>query len=206
MARRRSRQTVVLRPSVGRPLSFEEIRAVLRAADTLIGVGGRTVLCKVLKGSREKRVLEHGLDACPVYGRFRDRPSDEVMAMIDQCIRDGYLDIIYEGRLPVLVFTPRGWDIERRTMVEELFNEWRLWAENGTGPATMLYLKDRNRPMIMEFLDKIEREGDVRYIPLLVQWADVDYKKIRQRIASVIAHLEAAENQRLMGGDVPPPS
>lgn len=32
-----------------------DIRAILRAADELIATGGRTLLAKILKGSREKK-------------------------------------------------------------------------------------------------------------------------------------------------------
>jgi hypothetical protein len=38
-----------------------EIRAILRAADELVATGGRTILSKVLKGSRDKKAGEHGL-------------------------------------------------------------------------------------------------------------------------------------------------
>lgn len=51
-------------------LPEEEIRAILRAADELIMQGGRTLLAKILKGSREKKVLALELDKCPVYGFF----------------------------------------------------------------------------------------------------------------------------------------
>jgi len=40
------------------PLSEPEIALILRGADELIGSGGRTLLAKVLKGSKEKRLLE----------------------------------------------------------------------------------------------------------------------------------------------------
>ncbi|UOQ49826.1 hypothetical protein MUN88_07060 [Gracilibacillus caseinilyticus] len=54
-------------------LSVEEIKVILRAADELIGQGGGTLLAKILKGSREKRVLELELDKCPVYGYFKSK-------------------------------------------------------------------------------------------------------------------------------------
>jgi predicted ArsR family transcriptional regulator len=38
-------------------LSAEEIRAILRAADELIAAGGRSLLSKILKGSKDKKVL-----------------------------------------------------------------------------------------------------------------------------------------------------
>jgi hypothetical protein len=43
-------------------LAHEEIVAILRGADDLIVQGGRTLLAKLLKGSRDKRILE--LAAC----------------------------------------------------------------------------------------------------------------------------------------------
>ncbi|HKM43355.1 MAG TPA: RQC domain-containing protein, partial [Limnochordia bacterium] len=48
----------------------DELRCILRAADEIIMRAGRDMVAKILKGSRDKKVLEHGLDACPVYGCF----------------------------------------------------------------------------------------------------------------------------------------
>jgi len=41
-------------------LSKTDILTILRAADEIIAQGGRTLLAKVLKGSREKKVLQLG--------------------------------------------------------------------------------------------------------------------------------------------------
>ena len=43
-------------------LPAEEIRKILRAADELISTGGRNLLVKILKGSKDKKVLEYELD------------------------------------------------------------------------------------------------------------------------------------------------
>ncbi|MED3824995.1 hypothetical protein P4561_14975 [Priestia flexa] len=43
-------------------LSDEEIKVILRAADEIIAKGGRTLLAKILKGSRVKKVLQLELD------------------------------------------------------------------------------------------------------------------------------------------------
>jgi len=61
-------------------LPDDEIKVILRAADELIMQGGRNLLAKILKGSREAKVLELGLTKCPVYGFFKDLPTAEVMA------------------------------------------------------------------------------------------------------------------------------
>ena len=44
--------------------------------------------------------------------------------------------------------------------------------------------------MIFLLLEKIRVRGDVRYIQLLRSWENVDYKKVRERIHSVIHSLQ----------------
>jgi len=53
-------------------LPFEEMKSILRGTDDLIMRGGRSLLAKVLKGSKEKKVLELKLDRSPVYGCYKD--------------------------------------------------------------------------------------------------------------------------------------
>ena len=49
-------------------LPLEETAAILRGADDLIMSGGRSLLAKVLKGSRDKKLLSLELDKSPVSG------------------------------------------------------------------------------------------------------------------------------------------
>jgi hypothetical protein len=49
-------------------LSETEIRVILRAADDIIASGGRTLLAKILKGSREK-IICHRDGSCATQGR-----------------------------------------------------------------------------------------------------------------------------------------
>lgn len=85
-------------------LTIEEIKVILRAADELIATGGRSMLAKILKGSKDKKVLEHGLDQCPVYGFYREQTLQEITHRIDWMIKKGYLVIEYTDRLPMIVF------------------------------------------------------------------------------------------------------
>jgi hypothetical protein len=175
---------------VGR-LTAEEIAVILRGADTMIARGGRTQLSKLLKGSREASVLEHGLDRCPSYGYYRERSLDDVLRRVDWMIKNGYLQIEYQGRLPVLVFTPAGWAIEVETMAAELFRGFDARLAAGP-PYDFFDLKDRNREMILLLLDKLEASGRPELIPLLEEWAAIDYAKVRARIAKTIRTLAAA--------------
>jgi hypothetical protein len=169
----------------------DDLVAILRGADHLIMHGGRNLLSKILKGSRERRVLELGLDRSPVYGYFRDLPLPDVLARIDWAIVHGFLDIDYDYRLPLLRFTDEGWEIERETYARELLRGFDDLLARGPGPYDMEYLVDRNRGMILLLLDMVEATGEPKYIPLLQDWAKVDYKKVRQRIHRVIGRLNA---------------
>jgi hypothetical protein len=170
-------------------LPFEEVKAILRGADAMILSGGRTLLTKVLRGSRGKDVLEHQLDKCPVYGYYRDVPADVVLAKIDRVILDRYLCIEYESRLPVLVYTDAGWEIEKEARAVEFLQQFDRLLETTEPPYDMSFLKDRNRGMIFLLLDKVENTRSPKYIPLLKAWAQIDYRKVQQRIWQVINTL-----------------
>jgi hypothetical protein len=101
-------------------LPNHEIKTILRGADDLIMSGGRAMLAKILAGSKEKKLLELDLDRSPVYGAFKGTSQKEILAKIDWVILKHYLAIEYDYRLPLLVFTDKGWEIERETYTDEL--------------------------------------------------------------------------------------
>ena len=96
-----------------------EVRMILRGADDLIMRGGRHLLTLILKGSARKEVLTRSLDLSPAHGFYRNLSAEEVLARVDWVIRHGYLAIEYDYRLPLLVYTPKGWSIEKETMADE---------------------------------------------------------------------------------------
>ncbi len=170
-------------------LSEVELRAILRGADDLIMSGGRSLLAKVLKGSRAKEVLDLTLNESPVYGFYEHLSEDDILARIDWVILHEYLAIAYDYRLPLLRYTPQGWDIEKETYAKELLHGFDEMLTKSHLPYDMSYLKDRSRDMIWLLLDKVEASQERKYIPLLEAWEQVDYKKVKERIQQVIAHL-----------------
>jgi hypothetical protein len=170
----------------------EELKAILRGADELIGSGGRSLLVKILKGSRAQDVLRLHLDQCPVHGYFHPLSADEVLARVDRAILDGYLKVVYDDRLPVLVFTDAGWEIEKETFANELLTGFDELLTTKQPPYDMSYLKDRNRTLIWCLLDKIEASGNPKYLPLLEAWEQLDYKKVKLRIEEVMREIKAA--------------
>lgn len=167
-------------------IPFNEIKMILRGADDLIMSGGRTLLSKLLKGSKEKKIYELKLDENPAYGFFKDLSIEEIKRKIDWMIINNYLEIEYDYRLPLLVFTPEGWEIEMDTYSDELLSGFDKMLELGYHNFIMSYLKDRNRRMIFMLLDKVEATGDPKYIPILESWEKIDYKKVQKRIRNII--------------------
>ena len=64
MSRKVRRVPVVLDAGEIRDLPMEDIRVILRGADELISTGGRSMLAKILKGSKDKKILEYKLNEC----------------------------------------------------------------------------------------------------------------------------------------------
>lgn len=189
MSRRSRRVQIQLDAKGLSDLPVADLHAILRGADDLITRGGRTLLTRILRGSKNKDVLTRGLDRSPVYGHFKDLSDKATLARIDWVILQGYLRIEHINRLPVLVYTQKGWEIERENYADELLAGFDDLIQKGP-PFDMEYLKDRDRQMILSLLDKIEVTGDVRYVPLLAAWKKIDYKKVQIRIREVIRRLE----------------
>ena len=194
MSRRSRRVTVNLDARGLKELCDDDLKAILRGADDIIAQGGRTLLMRILRGSANKDILGRGLDQSPVYGHFRDLSDDDTLARIDWAILNRYLRIEHSHRLPLLVYTQKGWEVERDTYANELLEG--IKAALGDGPPyQMAHLKDRDRGMILLLLDKIAATSDPSFIPALKAWKKVDYKKVQQRIGQVIRQLEASGGQ-----------
>ena len=68
---------------------------------------GLSVIAGALCGSREKRVLQLGLDETPFHGALRSLGRDKVRAVIEKLIADGLL-VQTEGDYPVLRLSVEG--------------------------------------------------------------------------------------------------
>ena len=74
-------------------LPQEDIRMILRGADELISTGGRSMLAKILKGSKDKKIFEYKLNECPAYGYYQDMKLDDISKCIYWRIKKDYLRI-----------------------------------------------------------------------------------------------------------------
>ena len=192
MSRKVRRVHYDLDPKDIKKLPPEELQAILRGADELIGKGGRSLLVKILQGSHAQDVLRLHLDQCPVHGYFHHLSADGILARIDRAIVDGYLKVMYDYRLPVLVFTDAGWEIEKETFANELLAGFDELLTANQPPYYMSYLKDRNRTLIWCLLDKIQASRNPKYLPLLEAWEQLDYNKVKLRMEDAKRAIKSA--------------
>ena len=184
MSKKVRRVPVILDAGEIKDLPQEDIRMILRGADELISTGGRSMLSKILKGSKDKRIFEYKLNECPAYGYYQDMKLDDISKCIDWMIKKDYLRIEYDYRLPLLVFSEKGWQIEKETFAQELYRRMCLDVEEKKA-RVFFEMKEVNRQVVMCVLDKIEKEGTEEFLPYLEAWKMLEVKKVAARISEV---------------------
>jgi len=189
MSRKVHRVPVSLDSQDIKHLPAREIAIILRGADELIMRGGRSLLAKVLKGSRDKKLIAHGLDQSPAFGVQRTLKLEDILARIDWLIINNYLAIEYDYRLPLLVYTPRGWEIEKNTFATELQEKLDHLIESANPIPDLTWLNDNNHEVLNHLLDRIEASGNHNYIPVLESWSQSARRKIRRKIHGVVERI-----------------
>lgn len=192
MAKKTKRLTCRIDPGDIKSLPQQELTAILRAADPLILCGGRTLLARILKGSSDRRLKDLQLHHNPAFGTFSDLEIEDILTRIDWVITAGYLGITYEGHLPLLVFTPKGWDIEKETFAEEILHSFDDLLETGCALFHLRHLNNKHEDIINLVLEKLKTRHDPRYLPLLQAWLRVAPVPYRGPLRETIAILEAS--------------
>lgn len=82
----------------------DEAKMALSCVGRMKGRFGVTMAAKVLKGSRDKRLLEFGLDRLSTYGLMRHLPEKEIADWLYWLVAEGYLRLS-EGQYPVVSLT-----------------------------------------------------------------------------------------------------
>lgn len=168
----------------------EEIKAILRAADELIYSGGRSMLAKILKGSKDKKLLEMKLDRCPSYGYYGNITINDITKRIDWMILNDYLKIDYNGRLPMIVFANKGWETYQPVYAAELFHQTRDVTDEAS-QEMIQQLKCTNREVVKLLLKKIGESKNSGFIKFLTKWEQEEVKKVRLLILRTIEELKS---------------
>ena len=82
----------------------EDSRKALSCVGRLKGRFGVSLAAKVLKGSREKRIIEFGLDRLSTYGLLRSYVEKDITDLLYYLVAEGYLRIS-EGEYPTVSLT-----------------------------------------------------------------------------------------------------
>ncbi|MSU50617.1 MAG: hypothetical protein EXS37_16275 [Opitutus sp.] len=148
-------------------ISDRDLCAILGVCDCLIARAGRTTLALALRGSRSKRVVQHGVDEARGYGYFAGLPEEEVLARIDALIADGVLRPEHRDGYPLLAYTDRGLQLAMRCTAEDwlvlLRSRVPLVAKGAAPglPPVMAAIQDRNQDTVLLLADRVSAEADV---------------------------------------------
>ena len=83
------------RAAPARPVSdaeYERVRIALSAVARLDGRFGGEVIALVLAGSRDRKVVDRGLDALPTFGRLAALPLETIRELIDVLVAGGLIE------------------------------------------------------------------------------------------------------------------
>jgi len=94
------------------PAETVHIQKVLSCVARMSGRFGRGRVTQVLAGSRNKEVLDAGLDRLSTYGLLSDLGSDYIWALLDVLVAAGCVEAS-DGRYPTLSLTPLGDEVMR---------------------------------------------------------------------------------------------
>ena len=112
-----------------------------------------------------------------------------MLARIDWLILNGYLRIDYDYRLPILVYTGRGWEIERATYTAEQLARLDAQLAAGELDQGVEWLNDMNPEVMHCILDTIAAAADSNYVPALRIWSGSASRKVRGHIRVVLRDL-----------------
>lgn len=169
--------------------TIDEVKAILRAADEIIYSGGRSILAKILKGSRDKNILKYNLQECPSYGYFHNKTIDEITELIDWMILKDYLNIDYNGRLPMIVFSNKGWEIYKPVYANELYERILNVNEDDSISGLIEQLKQTNREVIIILLNNIGESKNIGCIRFLEKWKETEVKKVSKMINDALMNI-----------------
>ena len=182
MGRKARPRSPVHLDSGGVDVSSGELAIILHGADSVVHRGGRSQLVKLLKGSRDKRVLELGLDADGSYGALSHLTLDEIARRVDWAIEKGYLDYYYEWRQPLLMFTERGWELERPVAIESLFEQFCRDVDESEMHMVERMAGIKN-DVQLDVVELIAQRCDERCLEHLESWSGKATKRIRKKLA-----------------------
>jgi hypothetical protein len=159
----------------------EEREWILRGASEIAAKGGRSQLALLLKGSKDKKLLKHGLNRSDAYGKLSILTIEEIENRVDHLIRQGQLRVEFFGDLPLIILTDGAWEEVRPWSNAQ---EWRRAATAPDRELSDVLLQWRNRPR-SEQLHLLEAAATLdpgSALRILRAWHSGAGKEMRARI------------------------
>ena len=100
------------------------------------------------------------------------------------------MDIDYNGRLPMIVFSEQGWETYKPFYVDELYN-LIIKVDETTSNDLIERLKTTNRQVVKLLLLKIGESKNISFIRFLRKWEVVEVKKVRFMINGAMNKLKS---------------
>ena len=101
------------------------------------------------------------------------------------CIVDGFLRIEHEGRMPVLVFTEKGWEIERQVYADELLLEIQVGVSIGNHDFIERMLRV-NPVCVLLALGQLDNTKDPKLRAALEAWLPQAQGKVKKKLRSLL--------------------
>jgi hypothetical protein len=175
-------------------LSDDERRMIIDVADVMVYEAGRTTLALALRGSKNQKLARFKVDHLAGYGMYRGLPEEDVLARIDQLVRDGILKIeASRDGFPLLAYTQQGLELAESYAAERWLGLMREHVEDHEPfhpPCAYDLNPNRNTKTLNRVLDALETAADASWLPMLREWSACEVKKVRARLAVLIKLLE----------------
>lgn len=81
------------------------------------------MLVKILNGLRDKKLLIHGLKKCLSYGYYSYLKMDEISIVVDWMMLNKHIRIVYDGKLPMIVYYNKVCEIYKPILAYELIEK-----------------------------------------------------------------------------------
>ncbi len=169
------------------PVSQDELKIILLAANEIIMYGGKGLLGKILAGSKDKRIYTADLHLSPFYGSFADIKQKEIMEKVEWVMSNGYLSA--DEKLSLLIYRDKGWNLIKDELAEVLYTDLSLAAEYSRYEYVQVIL-NQDPELKMDLLDLIEERNDKELIDMLIEWLELEtFKPVPERIKEVVQGL-----------------
>jgi hypothetical protein len=169
------------------PVSQDELKIILLAANEIIMYGGKGLLGKILAGSKDRRIYTADLHLSTFYGAFADIKQKQIMEKVEWVMSNGYLSA--DEKLSLLIYTDKGWSLIKDELTEVLYTDLALAAEYGKYEYVQVIL-NQDPELKMDLLDLILERKDKELIEILIEWLELEtYKPVPERIQEVIQGL-----------------